>query len=125
MKKDKKYKLWGIALVLTLSWCVLVGGIAQHNYLDQARTLIAQQRFITELRADDLADSVQRNLHYLSGIPNMLSHLRRVNRATVRFGPHAAAFTAPYEQRKSNWTKDPALNDLSLYLAVVRYYRGE
>ena len=120
MKKDKKYKLWGMALVLALSWCVLAGVIAQRHYFDQTQTLIAQQRFITEQRADDMADSVQRNLHYLSGIPNMLSHLGRVNRATARFGQHVAASTVPYEQRKNNWTQDPALNDLSLYLAVVQ-----
>lgn len=116
----EKKRGWLIVLTMTLSWCVLAGVIAEQHYQGNIETLISQHRYLAVQRANDLADSVRRNLHYLSGIPNMLSKLTRVNDVTAPFGHDVRPSARPYSQRKQQWTHDAKLKGLSLYLAVVQ-----
>ena len=120
MSKDKKIKRWSITLALIVSWCVLAAVIAERHFVGRVETMVSQQRAITEVRAVDLSESVRRNVHYLNGIPNMLSHLVRVNDATSRFGADVSASGLPVAQRKKIWTTDTKFNDLSRYLQVVQ-----
>ena len=116
----QRNRVWLITLALTLSWCVLAGVIAERHYQERMQAMVSQHRHLAVQRTEDLADSVRRNLHYLGGIPSMLSHLVRVNAAATRFGPDVRASVLPYAQRKQVWTQDARLNDLSQYLAVVQ-----
>lgn len=120
MKISTKPKHWLITLTLLLAWCGLSLLVAHRYHAAQIHTVIEQQRLITQDKADDLADSIRRNVRYLNGIPNMLSHLVRVNKAVALFGTSDTPSALPLEVRKEQWGNHPALHDLSLYLAVVQ-----
>jgi diguanylate cyclase (GGDEF)-like protein/PAS domain S-box-containing protein len=118
-----KLKLW---LSLTFLWCIVVLWciaawlIADNYYATRVQNIVADEMRITKVRADDLSDSIRRNLHFMKGIPNMVSHLVRVGKATKQFGTSNVPSPRPYEVRKANWAQNPVLNDLSQYLAVVQ-----
>ena len=115
---QKKILLFG--LLLCALWCSATWLIADRIYFSRAHALINDETKIVENRADDLAESIRRNLHFLSGIPNMISHLIRVHWATSRFGSNIQPSTLNYEDRKRIWTQDSTLADLSQYLNIVQ-----
>lgn len=109
-----------LATVLLIAlWNVAAWSIAERYYLAEADRLIEQETTLAQQRANDLTDSIRRNLNYLHGIPDLLSELLRVKRATSRFGADIAPSALPLEARRKRWTDDPGLNDLSRYLAIA------
>lgn len=105
-----------IAAILIVLWNIAVWFMAQRQYQNNVNALIEQETVISQERADDLADSVRRNLNYIEGIPLMLSELLRVKAAVTRFAGSAVPAKQPKEVLRARWTSDFALNDLSRYL---------
>jgi diguanylate cyclase (GGDEF)-like protein/PAS domain S-box-containing protein len=100
----------------------ILGGISSYFISDgyyQSRTgeLVAQATHGAQEDADDLADSIRRNLHYLSGIPDFLSQGLRVQNAVAHFAQGETPSSLPYEVKKRRWLKDPVLNELNQTLA--------
>lgn len=118
--KNSPYKIVWVTALLAILGGASSYFIAHGYYRTRINELVAQETQNAQGDADDLADSIRRNLHYLSGIPDMLSHLIRVNKAVARFGADTAPSPLPFEEKKKRWTKDPAFNDLSRYLAIVQ-----
>lgn len=105
-------------------WCFASWLIADAHYNSSTQALIEHETSVLEKQADDLADSLRRNLHFLDGIPSMAAHLVRVRAAVSRFGPNSHPSDLPLEKRKKTWTQDPSLNDLSQYLSVIQTNLG-
>jgi len=89
-------------------------------YQSRIGELVAQQAQDAHESADDLADSIRRNLHYVSGIPDFLSHGLRVYNALAHLDANGGPSALPYAVRKKRWTSDNALNDLSRTFARAR-----
>lgn len=105
--------------LLLLVWLASVWFFATRHYLSVAHDQINQETVQSQQRADDLADSIDRNLSQLQGIPNLLSSLLRVKWAISRFDADSPPSPLAYETRRDIWTADPALNDLSRYLKLT------
>jgi diguanylate cyclase (GGDEF)-like protein/PAS domain S-box-containing protein len=118
--KQIQNKILLFAFLCCALWCSATWLIADRIYLSRMHALIDVETQIIENRADDLAESIRRNLYFLSGIPNMVSHLIRVHVATSRFGSSRQPSTLAYEDRKRLWTQDSVLADLSQYLNIVQ-----
>ncbi|MFA6972239.1 MAG: EAL domain-containing protein [Gallionella sp.] len=108
-----------VTVFLLVLWNALSWYFTERTYLSDANALIDQETSLAQQRANDLSDSIVRNLNHLHGIPDLLSELVRVKEATTRFGTAATPSLLPLEQRRRLWTADPGLNDLSRYLAVA------
>lgn len=107
------------AVILIMLWNISAWFIAERYYLHKTNVLIEQETMLAQQRTSDLTDSVRRNLNYLHGIPDLFSKLLRVKWAVSRFGADTAPSTLPLETRSKKWTSDPALKDLSQYLAIA------
>ena len=117
---NTRYKIIWAVVFLILAWNISAWIFASKYYLSRVEEAVAQKTELSQERAGDLADSVQRNLNYLHGIPDLLSQLLSVKGATSRFGPDIIPSALPLEERKNRWTKDPGLNDLSKYLELAK-----
>lgn len=103
------------AMLLAL-WNVSVWLMSENFYLKKANFLIKQETSLAQQRADDLADSIQRNLNYLHGVPDLFSELLRVKWAVTRFGTSTIPSPLPIEARTQKWSTDKALKNLNRYL---------
>ena len=70
-------------LSLILMWSVSAWFIAEYSFRSGAEALVGQETLFSQKRAADLADSIQINLNYPHGIPDLLSELLRAQIACV------------------------------------------
>lgn len=117
--KISRQRILIISITLIILWNISSWFIAEHYYLNSTKELIEQETKLSQERASDLADSIKRNLNYLHGIPDLLSNLLRVKWAVSQFGADIAASTLTLDSRTKQWTDNPALKDLSQYLAIA------
>jgi len=108
-----------VANSLILIWCIAAWILSGSYFFSRINEQIRQETKITHDRAQDLADSIRRNLNYLGGVPGFFVHAVRVNHALSSFGPNNTPSTLPYETKKSRWTADPVLKDLDQTLAIA------
>ena len=118
--KISQHRIMLVAATLIILWNISAWFIAERYYLSESTALIKQETTLAQQRANDLADSIRRNLSYLHGIPDLFSKLLRVQWAVSRFGADVTPSTLPVETRIRQWTHDPALKDLSQYLDIAR-----
>lgn len=111
-----QHRTIAITAVLLVLWNAAVWFSSENLYLSNASSLIAQETELAQQRADDLSDSIQRNLNYLHGVPDLFSELLRVKWAVTRFGTSATPSPLPKEARIRKWMNDKALRNLSQYL---------
>ena len=109
-----------IVVTLLLLWVAASWYIARVSYLSRATELIRQETQLSQVRALDLAGSIGQNLNYLDGIPGFFSNAVRVRQSLALFGPQISASNLPYELRKSRWTNEPTLKDLSQTLVIAK-----
>jgi len=109
-----------IVITLLLLWSFLSWYIARINYLARADELIRTETQLSKVRAQDLAVSIEQNLNYLSGVPGFFSNALRVRQSLALFGPQITTSSLPYELRKSRWTNEPTLQDLSQTLLIAK-----
>jgi diguanylate cyclase (GGDEF)-like protein/PAS domain S-box-containing protein len=108
-----------VANALILLWCVTAWFLSGSYYSSRINEQIQQQTELIHDRAQDLADSISRNLNYLGGVPGFFIHAVRVNKALSLFGPEITPSKLPYEERKIRWTADPILKDVDQTLAIA------
>jgi len=99
-----------VATTLILLWCVAAWSISGSNYYSRIGEQIRQETQLTHDRAQDLADSIGRNLNYLGGVPGFFIHAVRVNKALSLFGSSDIPSKLPAEEKRKRWTADPVLN---------------
>lgn len=112
-----------MAIALSL-WIALSWIVSSRLYNRELDTLVGnEQRHAQEL-SDDVADSIRRNLHYVSGIPDTFQHALRVWKSVEKFGPTAQATDLPKDVVIKQWSADAELNDLSRYLELIQSSLG-
>jgi diguanylate cyclase (GGDEF)-like protein len=119
MSKKSEFSLYhniNIALTLLLLWNVSVWLLSDHFYVAKANALIEQETQLSQKRAEDLSDSIRRNLNYLSGVPTLFSELLRVKWAVKKFGTGTIPSPLDKDARIKKWSGDKALRDLNQYL---------
>ena len=109
-----------VAVFLIVVWNISAWLIANNYYVAREEKAVEQETRLSQERAGDLADSIQRNLNYIAGIPDLVAQTVRVKNAISRFGASSTPSSQPLEMRKRRWTDDPVLKDLSLYLRQVQ-----
>lgn len=105
-------------LWLTASWFWVAW-----QYESKLDRLVQVDQVATEATADDVADSIRRNLHYVAGIPKTFDHALRVWKALDRFGEIAKAQLSK-QDRFDRWSEDPSFRDLNAYLALIQTSLG-
>ena len=118
MKRSFYIKLLA-AVTLILLWCVTTWFISDSYVNSRINEQIRQETQLAHDRAQDLADSIRRNLNYLGGVPGFFIHAVRVNKALSLFGPSDIPSKLSIETKRSRWTADPVLNDLDQTLAIA------
>ena len=116
-----RYKFILISILLISLWDISAWLITSHYYVARAREVVGQKTKKSREQAEDLADSINRNLNYLDGIPDLLSQSSIVENATARFGADTTPSAMPLGDRKQRWKNDPELNALSRYLALAKF----
>ncbi len=117
MTKIGQRKTMLATVLLLLLWNISAWYFADRLYVADANNLVDQESRVAQERASDLADSIQRNLNHLHGIPDFLSMSLLVKWTTSQFGSEIPPSSLPLAERRWRWTEDPGLNDLSRYLA--------
>ena len=110
------YHYINITLTLLVLFNALIWIISDHFYLTKANQVISQESHIAQERADDLGDSIRRNLNYLHGVPDLFSQLLRVKWAVKKFGPSTTPSPLSQVERANKWTHDATLLNLNRYL---------
>jgi signal transduction histidine kinase len=118
--KHIRYKFILVVSSLIAIWIISAWFISDNFYLARKNKVVEQQTRLSQERANDLADSIHRNLIYIAGIPDLLAPTVRVKNAVTLFGTNSIPSPLPLEVRKARWTNDPALKELSLYLRQVQ-----
>ena len=108
-----------VAITLILLWCVATWFISGSYYNSRIDEQIRQESALSRDRAQDLADSIRRNLNYLGGVPGFFIHAVRVNKALSLFGPGIIPSKLPKETNRARWTANPVLKDLDQTLAIA------
>src|ERR1035438_2802952 len=111
--KNSTRTIFLMPLSLAILWGVLSHIVADSYFKSSIDELIAHKTHEAQDQATDLADSIRRNLHYLSGIPDFLNNGLRVHNAISRVDHSDKPSLLPYETRKKRWTEDPTLKELS------------
>jgi PAS domain S-box-containing protein len=114
---------FSMAAVL-LAWWVLTWVGTELYFTQQTDALVRQEQQQAQKSADDVADSIQRNLHYVAGIPATFGRGLRVWKAVQKFGPGLQPSGLPKQEAFARWTADPVLRDLNEYLQVIRSSLG-
>ncbi len=107
------------AITLILLWCAAIWFISGNYFNSRINEQIRQETRLTHDRAQDLADSIRRNLNYLGGVPGFFAHAVRVHKALSLFGPSDIPSKLPLETKRTRWKADPVLKDLDQTLAIA------
>jgi diguanylate cyclase (GGDEF)-like protein len=105
-----------IVLILMLLWITLVWILSDSFYVSKVNDLIKQETKQAQQRADDLSDSIRRNLNYLHGVPRLFSELLRVKWAVTKFDTSDIPSPLSKEERIKKWGSDKGLKNLDQYL---------
>jgi diguanylate cyclase (GGDEF)-like protein/PAS domain S-box-containing protein len=106
-------------IVLIVLWCVATWIVSGNYFNARINEQIRQETELTHDRAQDLADSIRRNLNYLGGVPGFFIHAVRVNKALSLFGSSNIPSNLPLETKRKRWAEDPVLKDLNQTLAIA------
>lgn len=114
--KLSQHRTLALAALLLVFWNTAVWLISDNFYFAKAKILIEQETELAQERADDLGDSIKRNLNYLHGVPDLFSELLRVQWAVTKFGPNTVPSPLATAERAKQWSKDKVLKNLNNYL---------
>ena len=117
--KNSRRRIILITTSLIISWNVAAWFIAQSYYETRIGKVIHQEMALTQDRASDLADSIQRNLTYIHGIPVLLSQDANFIKALSRFGSNAIPSALSPEVNMQRWSRDAELKNLNQFLSRV------
>ncbi len=118
--KYSRTKIVLASILLISAWNISAWFITKHYYLALVQITLEQKTKFSQDLAVDLSDSIQRNLSYIAGIPDLLAQSANVKNTASRFGTSSIPSPQPLDGRKKRWTGDPVLRKLSLYLRQVQ-----
>jgi signal transduction histidine kinase/ActR/RegA family two-component response regulator len=113
-------KIWLLAFISVLIWVSCICAYFNFSLDEDINQNIKEKEVDARRLAADGADSIERNLRFIHGIPNSLEHAIRVNTAVARFGPKVLATSLPKTVAAAKWMADPVLTDLNVYLKIMQ-----
>jgi len=109
-----------IAALLAAAWSACAWSLAQRYYEARADALIEQAGRLAEVRANDLAASIRRNLHYIAGIPEVIAQSAEVRDALAGLARDPALAPGAGDARIPRLRADPRLRALSRSLQTAQ-----
>lgn len=109
-----------LGAVLVLAWAACAWILVGRSYDARVDALVAAQEELVEVRARDLAGSIQRNLQVTRGIPDLLAQSREVIDALRRPSGEAVPRDESPEFQAARWKADPQLRHLDRFLATAQ-----
>jgi PAS domain S-box-containing protein len=100
-------------------WFVLSWIGVQRHFDISLDDLIAEQKIQAKNSADDVADSIQRNLHYVAGIPLTFQHAIRVWKGIESSQNLNKVAGESRAETFNKWVADPGLQDLNQYMLLI------
>ncbi len=120
--KHRFIVLW-MALLLA-AWTAAAWFIARQHFANELETTVAQEQARATTIAKDVADSLRRNLHFVSGVLNIFKNGPRVWKALEKFGPHVRPSPLPKETLVRQWTRTAEFADLDKQLTMTQSSLG-
>ena len=110
-----------LAIVLLLFlWVSIAWVISQYKFSSELDLLVKNEQTSAQNTSNEVADSINRNLHYIAGIPDIFEHSNRLWNALNQFGPTPQPTSLPPKEAATRWNKDPNLSELSQYSDLIR-----
>lgn len=109
-----------IVALLVLAWNLCAWVLVQRYYVSRTDVLIEDEERFAQVRVRDLAGSIRKNLHYMSGVPEVMAHAREVTEALRRLAGDPSLSGGTRRERVERWKADAALRNLSGYLGLVQ-----
>ncbi len=103
-------------------WLILAWFLANKNFSDDFDALVAKQQRHAEEMAEDVADSVRRNLHFVEGISDTFENSERLIAVLGRFG--ASPEPQFRDEAIERWRDDPAMTELNRTLELTQRSLG-
>ena len=121
-KIQRYFFLW-LALLLML-WVASAWYIARANFASEFEALLQNEQHVAEGTAQDVADSIKRNLHFVAGIPDIFQNAIRVKNSLDEFGTNVEPTSLPKSEAIKLWTTNPVLEDMNRYLELIQRSLG-
>jgi C4-dicarboxylate-specific signal transduction histidine kinase/ActR/RegA family two-component response regulator len=106
-------------LGMMAGWTIVAWFAASNYTASMITQTVEREAQAAQRQLETFASSVDDSLSTLRGIPIFLSELPSLKKTLHAFGPAIEVSVLPYEARKSMWTKDMDLAQLSLVLSSV------
>ena len=120
--KERHIVFW-LALMLIL-WALLAWYIARSNFTHEYETLVEKEQIHAKNLSLDIADSVDRNLHFVAGVSGTFRNGLRILNGVWKFGPDAQPSRLPRKILEKRWTNDETLKDLNTQLELIQNSLG-
>jgi PAS domain S-box-containing protein len=114
--------LWFVLLLI--AWLMLSWHIANRKFSTDLNAQIVNEQQQAQELAQDVADSVRRNLHFVAGIPDTFQNALRVKKALDFFVAQPQATGLPKQEVVARWTSEPVLDDLNKYFELIQHSLG-
>lgn len=108
-----------VAFAATLLWCAASWFIARAHFLSSAADLTRQALQESDVRAEDLVDSIAKNLNYFSGSSDLLAHDPLILQALSSSGA-SPIVSLPAAETVRHRSVNPALEGISRYLVTAK-----
>jgi PAS domain S-box-containing protein len=99
---------------------VIAWGISQQHFASDLEALVKNELSRTQDTANQEADSIRLNLHYIAGVPETFKNAAQTEAAIGVFGNDPKPTTLSKKDAVQLWNADPTLNKLSRYLDQVQ-----
>lgn len=105
---------------LLILWVAIAWSISEQNFVSDLEVLIKNELGRTQDTANQEADSIRLNLHYIAGVPETFKNAAQTEAAIAKFGNDPKPTTLSKKEAVQLWNADPTLNRLSRYLDQVQ-----
>ncbi|HEY6093734.1 MAG TPA: EAL domain-containing protein [Gallionellaceae bacterium] len=119
MAISNKKRILLVTVLLVVAWNIAAWVIAQTYFQSRIEGVVQQESGLAQARANDLADSIQRNLAYISGIPKLFTKGPRFRNALARFGRGTLSSSRSVADKARLWGRDPQLRELNQFLTKI------
>jgi signal transduction histidine kinase/DNA-binding response OmpR family regulator len=111
-------KFW-ILSALIAGWTGIAWLISDSYANKHSGSNFLQESTLALKQAESVSNNIFRSLDQLKGVAKLLAREETIRNSLLRFGPDAEASTLEKGARKGQWTADPQLANLNLFLDVA------
>ncbi|MCX7193660.1 MAG: response regulator [Proteobacteria bacterium] len=112
--KLRNVALW--AILLLVLWIAVSWYLVKQNFRHELDAIVKNEQLHAQAISTDVTDSINRNLHYVAGIPTVLTQLHRVQQAVSKYKIQDASLPKGVILQRRLSESD--LGDLNSYLAL-------